>query len=181
MEVGNIFQLGTGYAESAGGHFLDEHGAEQPIWMGSYGIGSGRLLACVAEEHHDGDGLRWPMSVAPFDVHLIALGGRSEADREAMEVAERIHDQLEAAGLETLHDDRDERAGVKFADADLIGIPLRVVVARRALAEGGAEVRLRGDRKGEIVPIEKLAEVLTERKQALIEEIEARISVPPYA
>jgi len=181
VEVGNIFQLGTGYADSAGGHFLDEHGAEQSIWMGSYGIGSGRLLACVAEEHHDGDGLRWPMSVAPFDVHLIALGGRSEADREAMEVAERIHDQLEAAGLETLHDDRDERAGVKFADADLIGIPLRVVVARRALAEGGAEVRLRGDRKGEIVPIEKLAEVLAERKQALIEEIESRLTVPPYA
>ncbi len=180
VEVGNIFQLGTGYAESAGARFLDEHGAEQPIWMGSYGIGAGRLLACVAEESHDQDGLRWPMSVSPFDVHLLALGGRSEADRDALAEAERIHDQLSEAGLETLLDDRDERAGVKFADADLIGIPLRVVVARRALAEGGAEVRVRGERESRTVPLERLAEFLIERRKALLDEIEAGVTVPPF-
>ncbi len=180
VEVGNIFQLGTRYAESAGARFLDEHGNEQPIWMGSYGIGSGRLLACVAEEHRDRHGLRWPMTVSPFDVHLISLGGQSEADRNAVAEADRIHDRLTEAGLEVLHDDRDERAGVKFADADLIGIPLRVVIARRALAEGGAEIRLRGDRSSRNVPLERLAEVLIERRKALIDEIEAGVRVPPF-
>ncbi len=180
VEVGNIFQLGTSYAESADASFLDEQGAERPIWMGSYGIGSGRLLACVAEEHHDDDGLRWPMSVAPFDVHLISLGGKSEADREALAEAARIHERLGEAGLEVLHDDRDERAGVKFTDADLIGIPLRVVVARRALARGGAEVRLRGDRAGETVPLDRLAEVLRERRGALLDDIASRVTVPPF-
>ena len=177
VEVGNIFQLGTRYGDAAGARFLDETGAERPIWMGSYGIGSGRLLACVAEEHHDEAGLRWPMSVAPFDVHLIPLGPAADA---AARRAERIHDDLEAAGLEVLLDDRDERAGVKFTDADLIGIPIRVIVARRALAAGGAELRVRDGREPRIVPVADLAGVLADTRAELLAAIEAQISVPDF-
>ena len=181
VEMGNIFQLGTRYGDAAGARFLDDSGAERPIWMGSYGIGSGRLLACVAEEHRDEHGLRWPMSVSPYDAHLIPLAGRG-ADDEAVRKAEEIYRTLGQAGLEVLLDDRDERAGVKFADADLIGIPLRVVVSRRALERGGAEVRLRGEREAEVVPLEHLAAVLTGRRAALLarinESAEESVSVP---
>ncbi len=181
VEVGNIFQLGTRYGDAVGASFLDESGEERPIWMGSYGIGSGRLLACIAEEHHDEDGLKWPMSVAPFDVHLIPLGGKSGADDEAVRRAEDIKRSLEDAGLEVLIDDRDERAGVKFADADLIGLPLRVVVSRRSLARGGVEVRLRGERDGDVVPVERLAEDLIARKTALLEELDQGIRIPDFS
>ncbi len=178
VEVGNIFQLGTRYGDAAGARFIDEDGKERPIWMGSYGIGSGRLLACVAEQHHDEHGLVWPMSVSPFDAHLIGLSGKSEADAAAMRRAEQIYDELVESGLEVLFDDRDERAGVKFSDADLIGIPLRVVVSRRALERGGVELRVRGERKDEIVAPERLAEVLAERRASLIAGIEAEVQIP---
>ena len=180
VEVGNIFQLGTRYGDSAGARFLDESGVERPIWMGSYGIGSGRLLACVAEEHHDKNGLCWPMSVSPYDVHLIPLAGRSAAQDEAARQAERLHDSLEEAGLEVLLDDRDERAGVKFADADLIGIPLRVVISRRSLDRGGVEVRVRGGESAEIVPLEHLAEDLASRRAELLGRIEAAVRIPEF-
>ena len=180
VEVGNIFQLGTRYGDAAGARFLDESGVERPIWMGSYGIGSGRLLACVAEQHHDENGLCWPMSVSPYDVHLIPLVGRSGADDEAGKEAERLHDSLEEAGLEVLLDDRDERAGVKFADADLIGIPLRVVISRRSLDRGGVEVRVRGERSAEIVPLEHLAETLASRRAELLGRIEAAVRIPAF-
>ena len=178
VEVGNIFQLGTRYGDAAGARFIDEDGKERPIWMGSYGIGSGRLLACIAEQHHDEQGLIWPMSVSPFDAHLVGLSGKSEADAAAMRRAEQIYAELVESGLEVLFDDRDERAGVKFSDADLIGIPLRVVVSRRALERGGAEVRVRGEAEAEIVPPERLAEVLAERRASLIAGIEAEVQVP---
>lgn len=180
VEVGNIFQLGTRYGDAVGASFLDEAGQERPIWMGSYGIGSGRLLACVAEEHHDDDGLKWPMSVAPFDVHLIPLGGRSGADDPAVRGAEAVYRSLRKAGLEVLLDDRDERAGVKFADADLIGIPLRAVISRRSMSRGGAEVRLRGERTGEIIPMERLASELTARKAALLAALEEGVRIPAF-
>lgn len=180
VEVGNIFQLGTRYGDAAGARFLDESGAERPIWMGSYGIGSGRLLACVAEAHRDEHGLRWPMSVSPYDVHLIPLAGRSAVDDETVRDAERLYRTLREAGLEVLMDDRDERAGVKFADADLIGIPLRLVVSRRSLARGGAEVRRRGEREAEVVPLERLPEELRERRAALLSAIEAAVAVPEF-
>lgn len=180
VEVGNIFQLGTRYGDAAGARFIDEDGKERPIWMGSYGIGSGRLLACVAEHHHDRNGLIWPMSVAPFDAHLIGLSGRSEADAAAMRRAEEIYGGLLESGLEVLFDDRDERAGVKFSDADLIGIPLRVVVSRRALERGGVELRVRGEKTDEIVSPERLAETLAERRASLLAGIEAEVRVPEF-
>ncbi len=180
VEVGNIFQLGTRYGDAAGARYLDDSGAERPLWMGSYGIGSGRLLACVAEEHRDERGLRWPMSVAPYDVHLIPLGGRSKEEDEAVRRAETIYRELGSAGLEVLMDDRNERAGVKFADADLIGIPIRAVVSRRSLEQGGVEVRMRGEREVEVVAADRLAGVLVERRSELLARIEKSISVPDY-
>jgi len=137
VEVGNIFKLGTWYSRSLGATYLAEDGTERPVVMGSYGIGVGRLFACVAEEHRDERGLKWPAAVAPFDVHICALG--DEALAEADEVAKL----LRAGGLEVLVDDRGERAGVQFADAELIGCPLQVTISRRTLAAGAVEARLR--------------------------------------
>jgi prolyl-tRNA synthetase len=137
VEVGNIFKLGTRYSEAMGGTFLDKDGQARPVIMGSYGIGVGRLLACVAEEHHDEQGLIWPISVAPYQVYVVALQGSEEA-------AERLYAGLQAASVEALYDDRDERAGVKFNDADLIGIPIRLTVSKRSLEAGGVELKLRG-------------------------------------
>jgi len=120
VEVGHIFKLGDRYSAALGATFQDPEGRERPIVMGSYGIGTGRLLACVAEEHHDEHGLRWPVTVAPFDVHLVCLGA---AGSEPGKEAQRVYHDLQASGLEVLFDDRDESPGVKFADADLIGCP----------------------------------------------------------
>jgi prolyl-tRNA synthetase len=146
VEVGNIFKLGTRYTEAVGGRFLDRDGAERPVIMGSYGIGVGRLLACVAEMHRDDHGLCWPAAIAPEPVHVVSLPGGEE-------VAERLHDALETAGLGCLWDDREESAGVKFNDADLIGLPIRITAAKRALAEGGVEWKLRTEEERSIVPL----------------------------
>jgi prolyl-tRNA synthetase len=136
VEVANIFQLGTRYAVNEGASYLDETGVERPVVMGSYGLGIGRLLGCLAEEHHDERGLRWPASVAPFGVYLLAIGGESAV------VAEQLYEALRTGGFDVLWDDRGERAGVQFADADLVGAPLRVIVSPRSLASGGVEVKL---------------------------------------
>ncbi len=152
VEVGNIFKLGTHYSEALGATFLDEDGQAQPIVMGSYGIGVGRLLACVAEEHHDEHGLIWPVSAAPYPVHLVVL---SSKDGSAETAADRLYQQMVAAGLEPLYDDRDERAGVKFNDADLIGLPLRVTVSVRSLEQGGFEFKMRHAEDRWIVPVEE--------------------------
>ncbi len=139
IELGHCFKLGTHYAESVGANFLDADGKERPIMMGSYGIGVGRLMAAIIEAHHDEDGIIWPPAVAPFDVHLLTLGD----DESILEQGDAVYDQLQKAGFEVLYDDRDERAGVKFADADLIGCPIRVTVSRRSLKAGGIEVKAR--------------------------------------
>jgi prolyl-tRNA synthetase len=157
VEVGNIFKLGTRYSEALGCLFVDENGEKKPVIMGSYGIGVGRLLACVAEEHHDERGLCWPASVAPYPAHLVVLGGKS-GQPEAQ--AEDVYGKLVAAGLEPLFDDRPESPGVKFMDADLIGIPLRLTIGERSLKNGGVEVKPR--RGGETVtlsPAEAVARV----------------------
>jgi len=159
VEVGNIFKLGTRYTETLGATFLDEEGAAHPIIMGSYGIGVGRLLACVAEEHHDEQGLIWPVSIAPYPLHLAALNSK---DGSAEAAAEQLYADLLAAGLEPLYDDRDERAGVKFNDADLIGLPLRVTVSHRALAEGGFEFKRRDQDERWIVPAAKALDAIRE-------------------
>ena len=143
IELGNIFKLGTKYSASLGATFLDASGKPRPVAMGCYGIGVDRLLACAIEAHHDESGILWPVPIAPFQVHIVVLHAkRPEGEGEA---AERISRELEAAGVEVLVDDRDERAGVKFADADLIGIPIRVTVSAQKLAVGEVEVKRRRD------------------------------------
>lgn len=141
VEVGNIFKLGTKYSTAMGAYYLDEKGEKQPIVMGSYGIGSGRLLACVIEHHHDELGIRWPISIAPYQVMLVSLA--TERTPEVTAAADQIYQQLRAAGLEVLYDDRDERAGVKFNDADLLGIPIRLTVGGKGLKNGIVERKVR--------------------------------------
>jgi prolyl-tRNA synthetase len=143
VEVGNIFKLGTRYSAAVGAMYLTADGAQKPIVMGSYGIGSGRLLACIAEEHHDDKGLMWPVAVAPYDVHLVSLGQADASDR--------VYEALQQARVEVLYDDREESPGVKFNDADLIGIPIRITVSARSLAKGGVEIKRRDQSKTEIV------------------------------
>ena len=137
IEVGNIFQLGTRYSESMGCMYQDEDGTRKPVIMGSYGIGVGRLLACLAEQYNDESGLKLPITTAPYQVHLVSLV-------KDVEIAEKIYTDLTAAGIEVLYDDRKESAGVKFADADLIGVPVRITLGNRSLKEGDVEVKLRG-------------------------------------
>jgi prolyl-tRNA synthetase len=154
IEAGNIFKLGTKYSEALGVAVLDESGKSRPVVMGSYGIGTGRLLACVIEAHHDDNGIIWPMSIAPFHVHIVVLGGK-KADGE-MEAAEKIYADLQEAGIEVLLDDRDERAGVKFNDADLVGVPIRITVGSRGLEKGQVEVKLRHEDERSDVPLSDL-------------------------
>ncbi len=142
VEVGNIFKLGTRYSETFGCYYNDGNGNSHPVIMGSYGIGSGRLLACVAEAHHDDHGLVWPISVAPFQVHLVLLPGKK--DQQAVtDLAEKIYNDLRTAKIEVLMDDRAESPGVKFNDADLIGVPLRLTVSERMLENQQVELKRR--------------------------------------
>ena len=136
IEVGHIFKLGTRYSEPLGANFLDEEGQERPVIMGSYGIGLARVLAALVEQRHDEHGISWPASVAPYDVHVVVLTGAEEIGRQAAEV-------LSAAGKDVLLDDRDRRPGEKFADADLIGIPIRVTAGKKSLDDGAVDVRER--------------------------------------
>src|SRR5262249_5519761 len=130
VEVGNIFQLGTRYTEALGATYLDAEGQAHPVVMGSYGIGVGRLLACLAEAHRDERGLKVPVPVAPYQVYLVRLSRGEEAlDRQA----DALYETLREAGIEALYDDRDVAPGVKFNDADLIGIPLRATISARSL------------------------------------------------
>lgn len=154
VEVGNIFKLGTRYSAAAGATFLGADGKPRPIVMGSYGIGVGRLLGCAAEEHHDDRGLRLPAAIAPAHVHLCALTG---GDPRIGAIADDLYKQLTAQGTEVLYDDRGERPGVQFADADLIGLPVRITVSERSLARGGAEVKRRDRDQREIVPADRVA------------------------
>lgn len=156
VEVGNIFKLGTRYSEALGCTFQDAEGKERPVIMGSYGIGVGRLLACVAEAHHDEQGLIWPVSVAPYPVHLVALAGKGGP--ATLEAAEKLYADLCAAGFEPLYDDRPESPGVKFKDADLIGLPLRLTVAERSLQAGAVEFKRRDRTEKELVPLGQVIE-----------------------
>jgi len=163
VEVGNIFKLGTRYTDALGCTYLDETGAAKPVIMGSYGIGVGRLLACVAEEHHDDRGLIWPESIAPYPVHLVVLAGKT---MDTTGIAESLEKQLTEAGMEPLYDDRAESAGVKFNDADLIGLPLRVTVSERALKQGGVEFKRRDGGEPWIVPVEEVVQAVRQLRQA---------------
>ncbi len=149
VEVGNIFKLGTRYSDAFGAGFLDADGRRKPVVMGSYGIGLGRLLACIAEENHDENGLVWPVSVAPYHVHIVAA--------EADEMAEGLYETLVSAGVEVLYDDRRESLGAKFKDADLIGAPIRLTLTPRSLQKGGVEIKVRQDKEGYVVPVRETA------------------------
>jgi prolyl-tRNA synthetase len=140
IEVGNIFQLGTRYSEPLGATYLDEGGKEQLVWMGSYGIGPARIVAAAVEQYADEQGISWPRSLAPWDVEVVALG-KPGSDEQAAAAA--LHAELRAAGLDALLDDRDAGTGEKFADAELLGVPLRLTVGKRSLAAGTAEAQAR--------------------------------------
>jgi prolyl-tRNA synthetase len=155
IELGHIFKLGTFYSEKFGARFLDEDGQEKPLVMGSYGIGPGRTMAAIIEQHHDEHGIKWPAAVAPYDVHIVALPGLADQ-------AESLAADLDAAGFDVLLDDRDSRAGEKFADADLIGCPVRVTVGRKLAEDGTVDVRERTKGEDKAVSVGELVSTVRE-------------------
>ncbi len=164
IEVGQVFQLGTKYTEALDCTYTDEGGAQHPMVMGCYGIGVTRTVAAIAEEHHDDLGFAWPVAVAPYDVHLVSLPGKGEPSADVIGAAEHLYDDLTAAGVDVLYDDRDASPGIKFADADLLGMPTRLTVGARGLARGVVERRDRatGD-KDELATGDIVAAVLAGR------------------
>ncbi len=148
IEVGQVFQLGTKYSNALGAFYTDEHGAQHPMVMGCYGIGVSRVIAAIVEEHHDDHGIAWPQSVAPYQVHLVALPGKGEGAAAVRQAADDLYEQLRAARLDVLYDDREQSPGVKFADADLLGMPVQLTVGAKGLARGVVErkVRATGER-----------------------------------
>jgi prolyl-tRNA synthetase len=152
IEVGHVFKLGTHYSAPLGATFLDESGEEKPIVMGSYGIGPGRIMAAAVEQRHDEDGIAWPRSLAPYDVHLVPI---QAAGDEALATGDRLAESLEASGVRVLLDDRDRRPGEKFADADLVGCPVRVTVGKKTLEDGKVDVLLRADRSEDRIAVDE--------------------------
>jgi len=172
VEVGNIFKLGTRYSDAMSCTFLDEDGRQKPVIMGSYGIGVGRLLASVAEEHHDESGLVWPASIAPYSVHLVALkGGAEEADS--------LYEELVGAGIDVLYDDRGDSPGVMFNDADLLGFPIRVTVSKRSLEAGGVETKLRCESERRMIERDKVTQWITDTLRGLVGELDERADAAP--
>ncbi|HEX5780726.1 MAG TPA: proline--tRNA ligase [Solirubrobacteraceae bacterium] len=164
IEVGNIFKLGTRYSDPLGATYLDESGASRPIYMGSYGLGPARLSAAAVEQYADEQGISWPSSMAPFDVHLVGLGKDGSEERL---LAERLYDELREAGLEVVYDDRDAGPGEKFADAELLGVPLRLTVGRRTLSSGEVEAQVRRGRETRSIPLEGAADAAVELWRSL--------------
>ena len=154
IEVGNIFKLGTRYSEPLGAHYLDEEGKEQFIWMGSYGIGPARIVAAAIEQFADESGISWPRSVAPFDIELVTLGREGE---EARTIADRLYQELREAGLDILYDDRSASAGEKFADAELLGCPLRLTVGKKSVEAGEVDVQVRRGQERLSLPLKDAA------------------------
>jgi len=154
IEVGQIFYLGKKYSEAMGATYLDAEGRERPIEMGCYGIGISRLAAAAIEQNHDGNGIIWPFSIAPVPVLLLPINYKEEKSRD---VIDRLYAELSSRGIAVLLDDRDERPGVKFKDADLIGIPLRVTVGAKGLERGCVEARWRRDGRTEDIPVAEAA------------------------
>lgn len=173
VEIGNIFKLGTKYTEALGANFLDAEGRTKPVIMGSYGIGVGRLLACAAEEHHDDDGLTWPISIAPYQVHLVALDTLEEQ-------ASKLYEDLKAAGVEVLYDDRQESLGSKFKDADLIGVPIRLTLTPRSLENGGVEIKDRRTGESSVVPLEDVVNRVETKIVGLEKDIADRVVEVPF-
>jgi prolyl-tRNA synthetase len=177
VEVGNIFQLGTRYTEALGATYLDAEGQSRPVVMGSYGIGVGRMLACAAEAFHDERGLRLPVTIAPYEVYFVRLTG---GDAALDEQADGLYDTLRWAGIEVLYDDREAAAGVKFNDADLLGIPLRVTLSGRSLKNGGVELKRRDSSESAIVPVDAVLDAIKEILAGLHKEVAERVRDIPY-
>ncbi|HEY3305166.1 MAG TPA: proline--tRNA ligase [Candidatus Binatia bacterium] len=167
IEVGQVFYLGKKYSEKLGATYLDPEGREQPIEMGCYGIGISRLLAAAIEQNHDDNGIIWPFAIAPFTAMLLPINYKEERLQKA---ADRLYQELRQRGVDVLLDDRDERPGVKFKDADLIGIPLRVTLGAKGLDKGCVEVRRRRDGSVQEIQIEQAADKIQEAIQAEIDE-----------
>jgi prolyl-tRNA synthetase len=159
IEVGNIFKLGTDFTEALGATFLDADGARRHAVMGSYGIGLGRALACVVEAHHDEKGIAWPIAVAPYRAHLVSIG--ANRDPAVAEAADGLYDRLAEADVSVLYDDREESPGVKFTDAELLGMPTIITVSPRSLAAGGAEVTDRASGERSVRPLDSVVEELS--------------------
>jgi prolyl-tRNA synthetase len=160
MEVGHVFKLGTKISSSMNANFTDKDGGTHPIYMGCYGIGVGRLMAAIVEQNHDDKGIVWPMSVSPYQVHLVLVnkdGGETE------ETADKLYETLTNAGIEVLYDDRNETAGIKFNDADLIGIPLRLTVSQRSLQNGGIEFKARKSDTKEIIAVDNAVNFIQDK------------------
>jgi prolyl-tRNA synthetase len=155
IEVGNIFKLGTRFSEPLGAKYLDESGSEQPIWMGSYGIGPARIAAAAVEQFADEKGISWPRAIAPFDIHLVGLGKPGSDERE---IADRLYAELGETGLRILYDDRDAGPGEKFADAELLGVPLRLTIGRRTASSGEVEAQIRRGREDRALPLDGAAQ-----------------------
>jgi prolyl-tRNA synthetase len=155
IEIGNIFQLGIKYSNPLKAFFLDENGQDKPVIMGSYGIGPARIAAAAVEQNNDKDGIIWPKTIAPFDVEILPLNMN---DPNTVEVAEQLYEDMTAKGIEALMDDREERAGVKFKDADLIGIPVHVILGEKNLKEGLVEIKDRKTKETVKVSVEAVME-----------------------
>jgi prolyl-tRNA synthetase len=164
IEVGNIFKLGTRFSEPLGARYLDEEGREQLIWMGSYGIGPARIVAAAIEQYHDEQGIAWPRAVAPFDVEVVTLGKPGEPARE---LADDLYKDLLDAGLDVLYDDREASPGQKFADAELLGCPLRLTVGKKGIEAGQLEAQIRRGREKRALPLEEAAEAAVDLWRAL--------------
>jgi prolyl-tRNA synthetase len=160
IEVGHVFQIGTKYSVALDANYTDERGAQHPMVMGCYGIGVSRVVAAVVEEHHDEHGIVWPVALAPYDVHLVSVPGRGDAAANVIETADRMYADLEGRGLAVLYDDRDVSPGVKFADADLLGMPVQLVVGAKGLARGVVERKDRATGTRDELPIETAASVV---------------------
>jgi prolyl-tRNA synthetase len=167
IEAGHIFILGTKYSATMGATYIDEKQQQKPLVMGCYGIGVSRLVATTVEQHHDDNGMKWPMSVTPYHVHIVSIG----KEDAVLKAATELHDGLQAQGIEVLWDDRDERPGVKFKDADLIGIPIRVTIGGKGLATGNIEVKPRSEpdpKKADMLPVASAVSVLADRVRAAL-------------
>ncbi|HEX9617480.1 MAG TPA: proline--tRNA ligase [Anaerolineales bacterium] len=178
VEVGNIFKLGTHYSDKMGAYYLDQEGKSKPVVMGSYGIGSGRLLACIVEEHSDENGIVWPVTVAPYAVHLVVLAGKTGS--ETREAGERLYKGLREVGIEGLYDDRDESPGIKFNDADLIGLPIRLTVSERSLKSGGIEFKRRDNPEKTTIPFDEIIARVQGEIEIMEQEIANTVVEVPY-
>jgi prolyl-tRNA synthetase len=170
IELGHLFKLGTKYSKAMKCLFTDSDGMEKPVVMGSYGIGIERIMAAVIDKFHDESGIVWPVSIAPFLAHIIAI---DISNKQVTETANGIYEALQEEGIETLIDDRDERPGFKFKDADLIGIPIHIIIGERSLQDGCCEIRLRRETEKQKVKVDKALSFVSQKLELLSKEMQS--------